>query len=387
VLPMPAPWRAPDSAVDLHPEPGPLSPSPASAQQAVGASTHGFEFRGSGSEYFRIWIVNLLLSIITLGIYSAWAAIRRRRYFLGNTYLDGHSFDYHAAPMPILIGRLIVVAVFIAYNALIYISPVLQLVGLVLFFVFPWLINAGLRFNAAMTSYRTVRFGFGGTYWGALVAYGLLPLVGIVSLGLLLPFASHAQQRYLADNTRWGNGAFAFEGGVGGFYGNMFASILFALVAMIALMMVSIPLSELISHLVNTDWLPEDIPEDQRPLIVAMVFGVYFTFIPMMIVFSMFYQAGVRNLGFSGTTFDKRHTLISAVSRLAYVGILFSNLLLTVLTLGLFRPWASVRTWSYLCRKTGIHARGQLDTIMESGQRTGSAGASQYLDFSGGVGI
>jgi uncharacterized membrane protein YjgN (DUF898 family) len=39
-----------------------------------------FEFRGTGGEYFRIWIVNLLLTILTLGIYSAWAKVRQLRY-------------------------------------------------------------------------------------------------------------------------------------------------------------------------------------------------------------------------------------------------------------------------------------------------------------------
>ena len=38
-------------------------------------------FTGTGSEYFRIWIVNLLFTILTLGIYSAWAKVRKLRYF------------------------------------------------------------------------------------------------------------------------------------------------------------------------------------------------------------------------------------------------------------------------------------------------------------------
>jgi len=35
-----------------------------------------FEFLGTGSEYFKIWLVNIILSILTLGIYSAWAKVR-----------------------------------------------------------------------------------------------------------------------------------------------------------------------------------------------------------------------------------------------------------------------------------------------------------------------
>ncbi|MEM9624119.1 MAG: DUF898 family protein, partial [Pseudomonadota bacterium] len=36
-------------------------------------------FTGDGTEYFRIWIVNLTLTLLTLGIYSAWAKVRTNR--------------------------------------------------------------------------------------------------------------------------------------------------------------------------------------------------------------------------------------------------------------------------------------------------------------------
>ena len=61
-----------------------------------------FTFTGSGSEYFRIWIVNLILSVVTLGIYSAWAKVRRLEYFYRNTRVAGASFDYHGRPLAIL---------------------------------------------------------------------------------------------------------------------------------------------------------------------------------------------------------------------------------------------------------------------------------------------
>ena len=43
------------------------------------------EFTSSGSEYFRIWIVNLLLMFVTFGIYYPWAKVRRLRCFHANT--------------------------------------------------------------------------------------------------------------------------------------------------------------------------------------------------------------------------------------------------------------------------------------------------------------
>ena len=78
------------------------------APQTVAATNetrYRFEFRGTGGAYFRIWIVNLALSIITLGIFSAWAKVRTKRYFNGSTSVAGHAFDYHASGFKILIGR------------------------------------------------------------------------------------------------------------------------------------------------------------------------------------------------------------------------------------------------------------------------------------------
>ncbi len=69
-------------------------------------------FKGNTAEYFGIWIVNLLLSIVTLGIYSAWAKVRRKKYFYHNTLIENVGFDYHAKPISILKGRLIAFAFF-----------------------------------------------------------------------------------------------------------------------------------------------------------------------------------------------------------------------------------------------------------------------------------
>ena len=60
-------------------------------------------FTGSGSEYFRIWIVNLLLCIVTLSLYRPWAKVRRLRYFYANTLVDGHAFDFHGNPKKMLL--------------------------------------------------------------------------------------------------------------------------------------------------------------------------------------------------------------------------------------------------------------------------------------------
>ena len=66
-------------------------------------------FDGSAKVYSRIWITNLLLSILTLGIYSAWAKVRREQYFHRHLRLDGVAFDYHARPQAIRLKPTLVI--------------------------------------------------------------------------------------------------------------------------------------------------------------------------------------------------------------------------------------------------------------------------------------
>ena len=109
------------------------------------------EFKGSGSEFFQIWIVNLILSILTLGIYSAWAKVRTKRYLYGNTSIEGASFEYHADPITILKGRLIAFAALIVYSVITQIYPISNIVFLSVFaLIVPWIIWRSTIFNAKM---------------------------------------------------------------------------------------------------------------------------------------------------------------------------------------------------------------------------------------------
>src|SRR4249920_1556785 len=114
--------------------------SPPGAIGDSGPTLEAFRFTGSGGEYFRIWIVNLLLSVVTLGIYSAWAKVRRMRYIYGNTHLAGDVFEYHGQPLQILKGRLIAFGIFLIYILVSAVSEAAgKLLAIVFFFFVPWL--------------------------------------------------------------------------------------------------------------------------------------------------------------------------------------------------------------------------------------------------------
>ena len=182
--------------------PSPLEPNAATAAAAAGTSspsdaaragaghlahTLPITFSGSGSEYFRIWIVNLLLTLVTLGLYFPWAKVRRLRYFYGNTALGGHTLDFHGEPKRMLRGLLLVGALLLLYSMAGKLSPTAGLIALLIVAgVWPALFRASQQFRMANTSWRGLRFRFNGELRGAYVAMLPLFIPGALTLTAVL---------------------------------------------------------------------------------------------------------------------------------------------------------------------------------------------------------
>ncbi|AOG08562.1 MAG: DUF898 family protein [Alphaproteobacteria bacterium] len=335
------------------------------------------EFRGSAGEYFGIWIVNILLTIVTVGIYSAWAKVRRNRYFYGNSFIDGHSFDYHAKGLQIFIGRAIVFGYIIGYNILLTFSPIAGgILALLMFVLLPWIVMRSLRFNARVTSYRNIRFDFVGKTWGAFVAIIFGGLIAFFSLGILAPFASRWLYRYIFNNLRYGDRAFETDPKIGALYRVWLPAFL--------LMLVGAAVGGALFVLIYYGAVASaDSGMDGEALLVL---GIYGTVIPVLLLWgvaAIFYRIGVRNVVMNSARFDTRHSLFSDLGRLRYFWIVVSNLVVTILTLSLMRPWAAVREHRYVIEHSGIVVDGELGDVVSSMQASGSAVTAEYLDLEG----
>lgn len=366
------------------------------AQASLNDTKISFEFKGNGKDYFGIWIVNLFFSIITLGIYTAWAKVRRQRYFYGNTFLDGHNFEYHAKPKQILIGRIIVVAILIVYQILVNIHPGFGLLIIVYLAFFPWILNKALSFNARVTSYRNVRFNFEGDYFRALVAFIIMPIVAVFSLGLLAPLSSRMSRRYIGNAMSWGNADFKTDMGLKPLYKVLGICILVligsyivaGIVTYIATSVFDIGgLGSLMTNLPGGD----DVNVGEQPVMIfsAALFGLLF-YIPIIFTYFM-YSVGVRNVAYNATKLITKsedgvrinHQMSSNVSSLKYFWILVSNLFAVLLTVGLLRAWAAVRSWRYLVEHTAIATTGSLDNIVATQIATGDAASAEFFDIEG----
>ncbi len=100
--------------MDMHAEPrAGRMPSSLSPQ---GIEPHPLEFTGSGGEYFRVWLVNVLLGIVTLGFYTPWARRRTVQYFYGHTLVAGSPLEFTAQQRRMVFGFIVLLVLTAAYQ-------------------------------------------------------------------------------------------------------------------------------------------------------------------------------------------------------------------------------------------------------------------------------
>ncbi|MFL0797647.1 MAG: DUF898 domain-containing protein [Cellvibrionaceae bacterium] len=163
-------------------------------------------FMGDGVEYFKIWIVNLIFSILSLGVYSAWASVRNKQYLYRNTRLNDSPFAYLGNPVVILQSRLLMVLGFLSFMILsghsVYFDAVLWLVVIS---SIPFVIRKSIQYSESVTMWKGLRFGFDGDLLGAYKAFLFWPLAALLTLGLLIPLARYKQIEYVVCNSYYGN--------------------------------------------------------------------------------------------------------------------------------------------------------------------------------------
>lgn len=342
----PAPAPAPKAETATTPPPASPEADQPKTQATGPLQETPLEFTGNGREYFGIWIVNILLTIVTLGIYSAWATVRNNQYFYGNTRMDGTSFQYLASPITILKGRLIALAVLVVYVALskMYVEAAVVF-GLAFIPLMPWIMVRSLRFNAINSAYRNIRFDFQGSYGQAFMVAFVWPLLNLLTLLLLTPFVMKKTHEFIANGSRYGTTEFELKASTGEYYRffgkGLLIAIAFGVAAFLAMRYVDVAVGGIIAA---TGYVT--------------LFG--------------YFMAGIANLFLSSVHLDS-HGFESRLQPLQMIGIYLSNSFLVVITLGLFTPWAKVRMARYRASCTSMLVRGDLNHFVAAEQNRTSA--------------
>lgn len=336
-----------------------------------------FEFKGNAKEWFGIWIVNLLLSIVTIGIYSAWAKVRTKKYFYNNTYVEGRNFDYHATGKQILIGRLIVIAALVVFQIITVVLPILGLLLIIgLLFAYPWLIVKSMQFNARMSSFSNVRFGFVGTVGQAFMTFLIYPLLMALTLWTTFPIWDRAVKRFSIDNHKLGNAGFKMDVALAPFYKAFLVAIAWIVVVFIlGVVLMGFSFSEFAYAMDSLD----SNPGAALPIISLFYIMFFAAFLPAVFI----YQALTRNAVYNSATLEGGHSFASNVTAPKLLWIAVSNMVVVICTLFLMLPWAQVRLTKYLADHTGFIPGGSLDDFVGQQQAEGSAMGDAYTDLEG----
>ncbi len=355
--------------------PVPSSP-PADGSAPVDLSPRPFRFTGTAGEYFRIWIVNLLLSVVTLGLYSAWAKVRRLRYFYGHTSLDGQAFGYHALPRTIFKGRLVAYAVLILLGVLSRVSP---LVASALYFpllmLMPLVVVRALRFRAANSSYGGIRFAFDGSEVEAYRVFLFLPMLVPFTLGLAYPYVTKRQREFFVSESRHGRSRFTLDLPTAAVYR------IYLLAGLGLLAWFSVALATFIGAAGAAGIRdPQTMPGAGVLVGIALLYaGIGVTVVAV--------RTALENLVWNHTLLDG-HRFDSRLRTTRMFWIYATNIVALALTLGMAVPWARIRLAHYRADSLTLLPTGPLVTAAMAGSAEGSAtGAelSEAMDFDFGL--
>jgi uncharacterized membrane protein YjgN (DUF898 family) len=361
-------------------------------------SQHSFVFHGKGGAFFILCLVNLLLTIVTLGIYFPWALVKSRRYVYENMELSGARFQYRATGGAFFISWIVtlvvVIALFAVFNG---INPDLKAVPVIIIIcVMPLLVMKGLRFQSMMTALNGIRFGFhcplGKAYWVMLGLPILLVIGGSVLLtfcvtlagqpsditsllrflivcallGLLLASVTNALLygkwlQLLGESASFGHQRFSVAVSLKRCFVISMAATLIVIPFLIVIFQLLKPmyvdLFMMISMAGSTHSSGMAIASEYQGAIIAC----YFLYFAAILTSSAFMTASMRNLFVNGL---KLGDTLRFRSTLSLHGLLIQYLTIaaaTILTLGLAYPWAKIRLLRYLAKNTFL--LGDLDAL------------------------
>ena len=321
-----------------------------------------FEFKGQAGEFFKIWIVNVMLSIVTLGIYSAWAKVRTKRYFYGNTLLMNTPFDYLADPIKILKGRALAFGLIVLYSLSGVLSPVIQQMMILAFLVMlPWIIIKSLKFNLYNSAYRNIRFHFDAEYLRTLGVFVGLPILIPFTLGLAYPAFVRARKKYVIEHSAYGTSGFAMSAS-----NNQFYTIYFQTAGVLLLgALVMFILFKVIQALSLT---PEAVQPTMWPIALILLL------IPALIAIYGYLYTSITNLVVNHTQL-LQYRFESNLKTAEICWLYIVNTLAIIFSLGLAIPWAMVRTARYRLSCIAFVGTGDTDTfIAGEAEKAGALG-------------
>jgi len=339
----------------------PSRPSPSLPSMEPHA-VHALAFHGSGGSFLGIHLINILFTILTLGIYHFWARVKVRRYLYSESEFKGDRFAYHGTGRELWLGSMRAGMIFGGVSLLFKSAPLLPggmavkigvlLVGyLLLFLLIPVAIAATRRYRLSRSSWRGIRFSFRGSIAEFVRLYLKGIGLSILTFGFHYPSFIANQQQFLVSHSYFGDSRFGFDG-KGSDLRRMY--LFWFVLYWLALILVA-GLGLLASQRIRLG--------SEGKFLVPLVFVI----IPIAVTRWFWFQADKQRYVWNHTTFGParfRATMTGGQLCLLKLG----NALLLVLSLGLAWPWVMVRNVNFTFRHLSLEGAVDLASVQQEAQ-------------------
>jgi len=386
---------------------------------------HPLAFTGSGGEYFRVWIVNVLLSIVTLGLYTPWARRRTAQYFYGHTQVAGSPLEFTAPQGKMVKGFVLLVLIMLAYNIAANTGQdmavaLFLLAGAVLA---PFIWASAMRFRLSATRWRGLRLQFAASWrevytasWPvfalALVWFGVFvglqvvtpeavlddetgrkmpqitaSMVALVALGLVLSVLCIIRLEYnysslLVLRSRLGQEPGRWKPIYLDFVRIWGATAIVFLLSVLAL-------GALISLAMHGGWLAlGKAPQLGMWLFVLIALAFVGGLLALFLASAparAYREARMFQLLWDNIGVSQVARFKCDLGTGGYVWLRIRNLLLTLLTLGLYRPFARVSEYRMKTESVTLHVKGGVDQVAGTLVRQQDGGLGDALADAAGL--
>jgi uncharacterized membrane protein YjgN (DUF898 family) len=334
---------------------------------APGEHARAVRFTGTWREYLPIAASNILLTIVTLGVYRFWATARQRRYLWSRTELIGDRLEWSGTGKEMFVGFLIVMAILIPFFLFIqFLFPALLARGklgaasgiLMLFYV-------GLIYLGGFARFRALRYRLSRTWWRGIRGgsnepgwkYGAAYL-GRVALSLLTSWIVWPWAATRLWNGRWNQMSF----GPLNFHTQLTAEdlkrrwmlVYVAPIAVLGLLYMGLTA-------IGAAGSIEAAGGSLSGMLIAFILSFYIA-IPLATLhwYAKFYRKAAESLslgelefGFDASTWD-------------WLKLFLGNLALAVGTLGLGLSYWGYRNWAFMVRHLELYGEINASTLTQS---------------------
>lgn len=306
-----------------------------------GNQNYELDFKGKGSDFFGIIIVNWLLTIVTLGFYYPWAKAKQLEFMYSSTNLNGDSFSFHGTGKEMFKGFLKAILIFgVLYGVLIlFVYLEMPFIGLFLFYVgfiaiFPLAIHGSYRYRMSRTSWRGIRFGYRGDRNEFIKLFFKWIGLTIITFGIYGPWMAMNMRNYLLGNVRFGDSEFKYNGDGGEYFILNLKGYLLTIVTLG----------------IYGFWWQKDL------------FRYY--------VDNLSLRKGNEKINFTSTATGGDFFSLIAV-----------NLLILIFTLGLGYAWVVTRTMGFVFSHVALDGNFDLDTLTQTEENYKDATGEDLSDF------